>query len=290
MLKSLFLSLLLMLPVPALACGGAEACEVEGGVYHIALPDGPIRGAVVFLHGYGGRGERVVANKGLMRQFTERGYALIAPTALPRVPGSPNSWNSQMQVSRRDDIAFIRVALADATARFGLPAGAMVSGFSGGGMMVWRLACSAPDSFAAYAPIAGLMWRPLPATCDGPVQLFHVHGWSDPVVPIEGRSVAGGRITQGDLFVGLNLLRDASACIKDDPDSYDVQGMYLIRRWTSCAPGGDLSFALHPGGHAIPKGWAGLALNWLEALPGPASPAPAKAEACLQENAAVDTC
>lgn len=286
MLRALMLALLLgVAPVSAAACGGQTACPVEDGIYHIALPEGPASGTVVFLHGYGGRGERVVANAGLIAQFTDRGYALIAPTALPRIAGRPNSWNSLMTAARRDDIAYIRAVLADATARFGLPVQALVSGFSGGGMMVWRLACNAPESFAAYAPIAGLMWRPLPETCDGPVRLLHVHGWADPVVPLEGRTVGGGWLTQGDLFVGLNLLRDASACVRDDPDSYDAQGTYLIRRWTDCAPGGDLSFALHPGGHSIPKGWAALALDWYEALP----PLDRDA-ACLQAQPATDTC
>ena len=70
--------------------------------------------------------------------------------------------------------------------------------------------------------------------------------------------------SRSDLFRGLDILRDAMACAKDDPDAYDQSGAYLIRRWTSCAPGAGLEMALHPGGHAIPSGWSRLALDWFE--------------------------
>ena len=110
------------------------------------------------------------------------------------------------------------------------------------------------------------MWRPLPDACAGPVRLHHTHGWSDPVVPIEGRSVAGGRITQGDLFRGLDLMRRANGCARDDPDEYGATGKYLIRRWTDCAQGSALEMALHPGGHRTPMGWSALALDWFEGL------------------------
>lgn len=268
----------------AAACGPGSACEIEGGVYHLALPEGPALGVVVFLHGYGGDGARVVINAGLMRAFTEAGLAVIAPTALPRREGTPNSWNATASPVRRDDIAFIRAAAADAARRFGLPGPPLLAaGFSGGGMMVWRIACDAPEAFSAYAPVAGLLWRPLPAECAGPVRMLHVHGWSDPVVPIEGRTVGGGLLTQGDLFAGLATMRRASDCAADAPDAYEIRDAYLIRRWTRCAPGAGLALAVHPGGHAIPKGWAALVLDWL----GPPSRA---LDACLRSPSDGDTC
>lgn len=106
-----------------------------------------------------------------------------------------------------------------------------------------------------------------PPPAPRPVRMLHVHGWADPVAPLEGRSVADGRITQGDLFAGLDLMRAALGCVRDDPDGFGARDIYLIRRWTDCAPGAELEFALHPGGHRIPPGWADLALDWFEACP-----------------------
>lgn len=254
----------------AAACPGAgDACGTPQGGYHAILPSNSGAGMVLFLHGYGGTGAGVVANTAFVASITSRGYAVIAPQGMPRRPGDTGgSWNAFADPDRRDDVAFLREVLDDAAARFGLNRGrVLAAGFSGGGMMVWRVACDAPGDAAAYAPIAGLLWRPLPATCAGPVRLFHTHGWSDPVVPIEGRSVAGGRITQGDLFEGLKLLRGANRCARDNPDAYDVLGQYQRRIWSDCAPGASLVLAVHPGGHRIPVGWAAMALDWFESMP-----------------------
>ena len=248
-------------------CGGPDApCEIEGGLYHFSPAGAPDAPAVIFLHGWGGTGRGVIRNRGLANRLRDRGYALIAPQGMPRWEGDEGGgWSSVPGRERRDDVAFLAAVAGDAAARHGVDRRRIVlAGFSGGGMMTWRTACEAPDSFAAYAPVAGLLWRPLPESCAGPFRMLHTHGWSDVVVPIEGRSVAGGQITQGDLFRGLDLLRAALGCVKDDPDAYAERDAYLIRRWTDCAEGGELEMALHPGGHGVPRGWDALALDWYE--------------------------
>lgn len=260
---------------PAAACDApATACPVAGawgmGEYRLALAEGRAGPAVIFLHGWGGRADATIANAGLVEGLRARGFAVIAPQGMPRAPGDTGgAWNAVAASDRRDDVAFLRAVADDAAARAGLNRGRMLlAGFSGGGMMAWRVACDAPDSFSGYAPIAGLLWRPLPMACTGPVRLLHVHGWADEVVPIEGRAVAGGRIVQGDLFAGLALLRAANGCRSDAPDAYRAEGPFLIRRWRGCAPGAALDFALFPGGHRVPEGWAALALGWFEAFGG----------------------
>ncbi|MEO1686700.1 MAG: CocE/NonD family hydrolase [Pseudomonadota bacterium] len=272
---ALTLALAGLAPRPAAACDTPQTpCEIEGdwgsGVYHLATPDGPgPHPTVFFLHGYGGRAERTMANDGIRMSLLNRGYAVVTPQGMPRREGdSGGSWNAFAWEERRDDVAFLAAVAEDAAARAPLDRARMLaSGFSGGGMMVWRVACDAPRTFAAYAPIAGLLWRPLPDACAGQVKMLHIHGWTDPVVPLEGRSVAGGRITQGDVFRGLDLLRDANACVKDDPDEYAQAGpenAFWLRRWTDCAPGSALEFALFHGGHRIPQGWSALTLDWFE--------------------------
>jgi len=275
-LRTGFLALLLAAalssPARANGCEPASPCEIElpNGVYYAALPEGPgPRPALVFLHGYGGTGAATIRDKELVREVTGRGYAFLAPTGQPRSGGrSGATWNSRAQVGNgeRDDVAFLASVFDDAAERLGVDRSRiLLSGFSSGGMMVWRAVCDAPESAAAYAPIAGLMWRPLPETCAGPAKLLHVHGWADTVVPMEGRTVGSG-ITQGDLFVGLNLLRDAFGCASDQPDEAWLRDAFWRRAWTNCAPGARLEFALHPGGHSIPKGWTDLALDWFEAM------------------------
>lgn len=260
---------------PAAAeCGTGDApCAVGGafgdGAYHVLTPpgDGPFPGAMV-LHGYGGQAAVVMRTPVMVEALLARGYAVIAPQGAARREGDKGgAWNAFGAEERRDDVAFLNAVAADAASRFRIDRGRMMlAGFSGGGMMTWRVACAAPASFAAYAPIAGLLWRPLPESCAGPVRLFHIHGWSDPVVPLEGRAVAGGRVVQGDLFRGLDLLRETNGCEGDDPDGFLVEGPFMIRRWTDCAPGSALEFALHHGGHLAPAGWGDLVADWFEAL------------------------
>ncbi|MGI9411996.1 MAG: alpha/beta hydrolase family esterase [Hyphomicrobiaceae bacterium] len=262
---------LLGLALPAVSfaqdCGGAVACKIDSGIYHAELPDGLTpHTAIVFLHGWGGSGAGQMKSRGLIDAFRKRGYAVIAPTGQPRGQGrSGYRWNAFVSQDLRDDVTFLRAVADDAARRFGLKRRRMVlGGFSGGGMMTWRMACDAPNSFAAFVPIAGLLWRPLPQSCSGPVRLLHTHGWIDPVVPIEGRAVGGGKLKQGDLFKGLDLLRQANGCRKTDPDSFQIQGPFWHRVWSTCRNGAALEFVLHSGGHSIPTGWSHMALDWLE--------------------------
>ncbi len=270
MFARFLLPLLLLFAPPVLACGEApEPCLAAGGEYLVHVPDAPgPHPALIFLHGYGGTGEGVMGQAAMVETALARGFAVIAPQGMPRREGEKGgAWNSFAAPGRRDDVAFLGGVAEDAAARFGLDrAHVLLAGFSGGGMMTWRVACDAPGAFAAFAPVAGLLWRPLPERCAGPFAMLHVHGWSDPVVPLEGRTVGSGQVTQGDLFAGLALLRATLGCARDAPDAFDRKDDFQIRSWTSCAPGARLDFALWPGGHAAPAGWAALALDWFEAL------------------------
>lgn len=267
-----FLAILAPTALAAQDCGGEAACDLDDGVYHIETPDEGQAGAgpypaVMFLHGWGGSGQGQMKNRGLIRGMLARGYAVIAPTGQPRGQGRRGArWNSYLSPDLRDDAAFLLEVAEDAAERFGVDRERiLLAGFSGGGMMTWRVACDAPESFAAYAPVAGLLWRPLPEDCAGPVRMLHTHGWVDPVVPIEGRTVGGGVLTQADLFAGLDLIRRANGCARDDPDDYPMGERFWRRVWTDCAPGSALEFALHAGGHATPSGWSAMALDWFEA-------------------------
>lgn len=256
------------------ACGqDGPACQIDGGTYRIALPDPSTASApaIMFLHGAGGTGQGILRMQGTVDALTARGYAVIAPDGLPWGGGRGGGiWNFLPGLERedpRDETAFLADVAADAADRYDLDADRMVlAGFSAGGFMVNYLACDTPDAFAAYAPVSGGFWRPHPATCDGPVRLFHTHGWRDSTVPLEGRPLRGGQWVQGDIFEGLTIWRDANGCDWADPDSYSETGQFMRRRW-DCGPGSALELAIFPGGHGVPEGWADMMLDWFEALP-----------------------
>ncbi|PWJ13786.1 alpha/beta hydrolase family esterase [Jannaschia seohaensis] len=262
----------LLLAAPAAAqegCGGAAACEIQSGSYHIALPeaDAPLP-AMVFLHGFGGSGAGTMRQRGMIETVLSRGYAFLAPNGQPRAGRDGLRWDFRAApgVASRDEDAFLRAVVADA-ARHGVdPDRVILAGFSNGAFQVTYLACRDPEGFAAFAPVAGGFWRPHPESCAAPVRLFQTHGWRDSTVPLEGRPLRGGAAVQGDIFAGLALWRRANGCAWDDPDRYAETGQFQRRIW-DCAPGSALEMALFPGRHGVPEGWAEMVLDWFEALP-----------------------
>jgi polyhydroxybutyrate depolymerase len=192
-----------------------------------------------------------------------RGYAVIAPDGQTRETGQGRSWDFHPdRPATRDETAFLIAVADDAAARFGLDREAMLlAGFSIGGSMTSYVACQAPDAFAAYAPVAGSFWRPHPDACAGPVRLLHTHGRADRTVPLDGREISPG-FRQGNVFEAMELWRLTNGC-SPDPRT-EPAGIYTVQRWTDCPPGADLRFALHEGGHSIPKGWARMAVDWFE--------------------------
>ncbi|WP_299964342.1 alpha/beta fold hydrolase [uncultured Roseobacter sp.] len=269
-------ALCLTLPTGALAnCGASEdACEVAGGSYHARLPEGPIKGAILYLHGFGGSGEGALRSRGWSRTALARGYAVIAPDGLPIAEGRGRGWSFiPGRPERRDETVFLQAVRDDAAARFGFEPGAVIlAGFSVGGSMTSYMACRAPQSFTAYAPVAGGFWRPHPTSCAGPVRLLHTHGWSDSTVPLEGRVLRGQdardpeALMQGDIPYTLAMWREVNGCYQLRADRFVTQGAFLRRAWDRCADDTALEFALFPGGHVVPEGWADMMLDWYEGL------------------------
>jgi polyhydroxybutyrate depolymerase len=256
---------------PALAgCGDDPGpCEIEGGSYELALPDGGIASppVVMFLHGAGGTGAKAMKNKRLMNALLSRGYAVVAPTGSRKFRNSPGFvWNFFPDWDGRDETQFLKDVADDAAKRFDLDRDrVLLAGFSAGAFMVTYLACDAPDAFAAYAPVSGGFWRPQPEMCIGPVRLFQTHGWSDKTVPLEGRVLGNGRFEQGDIFAGLELWRATNECDGQNPKSTSKTGDFMRRKWSDCADGSALEMALFSGGHKVPAGWSDMVLDWFEA-------------------------
>lgn len=267
------LAAMFLIAGPSLAqgCGSdGRPCRIASGEYHLALPDGWTGGpGVMHLHGFGGSGRKVIRNAGFVTQFTSRGYAVIAPTALPYREGKPNDWSVRDgDTYPRDDFDFLRNELDDAVARAGVDRGrVLLTGFSRGGSLVWDMACISPGFARAYAPVAGGFWLPMTEDCAGPVWMLHTHGFADRVVPLEGRGFyveeVGAVFTQADVWAGLRLWRRENGCI-DAPSALEIAEGLWRRRW-SCEDGG-LELVLHEGGHGAPPGWAGIALDWFERL------------------------
>ena len=218
---------------------------------------------IVHFHGYGSSGAAALGNAQVVEAATARGYVFVALNGTPG-PLAPqrNDWSVRDGTPPwRDEGAFARAVLDDLAQRYAVDRKrVLMTGFSRGGSMVWDIACHDPAGIAAFAPASGAFWRPLPEGCSGPVKLLHHHGWSDRVVPIEGRQIPGLPIRQGDVFAGMQILREAAGLADDVPQSFAVEGDTLCRIWMDEA----LRLCLHPGGHSPPPGWMDQVLDWFE--------------------------
>lgn len=266
----LFLVAVLEEPTIARACGPETDCPVAGGVYRVRPPAGwdghTALATVVFFHGWQDSAAAVMVDEALGGALSERGVLLVVPNGqngdwnfpgLAVAPGTPP----------RDELAFIDRVLADVGARFPVDRARLwVTGFSIGASMVWYAACLRGRTFAAYAPIAGALWLPMPGSCPGgPVNLSHIHGLTDPVVPLEGRPTEPPYV-QGDVFAAMALLRQTDGC-DSAPTRFEADGPLMCRVWEGCASGRKLRLCLHPFGHELRPDWIVDAWNWVQALP-----------------------
>lgn len=245
------------LPKPGDPCPTAAGCSVASGSYRIVLPPqaaaGRPVGAILYFHGYQGSAAEVIADPGLLAVARRLGVALIAPDGAGRTwsyPGSP--------ARNRDEFAFVGQVLDDVVARFPVdPGRILASGFSQGGSMVWYLACRMPTRFAAFAPIAGAFWEPLPQRCEGPrPPLVHVHGTSDKTVPLAGRALRSGA-RQGDVFKSFAIL-EPGGCTAGWAGAVRTDitvGELSCRVAVGCDGPARLELCLHAGGHEADPAW-----------------------------------
>lgn len=257
-------------------CPAEQGCRVASGRYRIVLPAqvvgaAPV-GAIMFFHGYQGSAEEVIADPGLAAVARRLGVALIAPDGAGRswsYPGSP--------ARHRDEFAFIGQVLDDVAARFPVdPSRILASGFSQGGSMVWYLACRMPRRFAAFAPIAGAFWEPLPDSCAGPrPPLIHVHGTSDATVPLAGRRLRQGA-QQGDVFKSLEVFAPGgcTAGWAEAARAATATEGLTCRVATGCSSAARLELCLHAGGHVADAAWVEQA--WHLMMPAASAAPPSK--------------
>lgn len=140
---------------------------------------------VIVFHGAGMTARIMRAVTGLDAVSDKHKFVVAYPDGTGFVP----TWNSggiPFVVNKADDVAFARDLLADlkdvATVD---PKRVYAAGFSNGGMMSYKLANEASDTFAAICAVGGTMTYDDP-TPKHPVPVMHFHGTEDVFVPHVG--------------------------------------------------------------------------------------------------------
>jgi polyhydroxybutyrate depolymerase len=150
-----------------------------------SLPKGTRVPLVVVLHGGFGVADGAAKQTGFDAQAERGKFLVVYPQGILR------SWNAGIccgpaMKNNVDDVRFITTLLDRLEADYRIDTRRVyATGISNGGMMAYRLACEAPDRFAAIAPVAATL------TISGcrppqPVSLLHIHGMEDGNVPFAG--------------------------------------------------------------------------------------------------------
>ena len=148
---------------------------------------------VVFLHGMGATATWADDETGWSWLAAREGFALAIPQALPPKPEQPPKFLTNpprwQDSTGTEDLAFLAAVMDAAAARAGAdPRRVLVSGFSNGAAMAFRLAAELAERIAAVAPVAGHCALPDPRPTR-PVPTLYVVGSADPLIPLRGGEV-----------------------------------------------------------------------------------------------------
>jgi polyhydroxybutyrate depolymerase len=207
---------------------------------------------LIALHGSGEGATGMRRNTGLDATADADGFVVAYPDGIDR------GWSGGSE-----DVAFIDALIDRLDAYLVLDLDRVyVTGFSAGGMMGHRLACSLTHRLAGAALVAATLPYELAAECRKPfaarLSVMVVLGTGDPLVPFEGDSVEGpGALLSAAETMGIWANRDrcdlspSVTVVSTDP-TYGI----VTRReaYPDCAQGVEVElYAMEGAGHFWPS-------------------------------------
>ncbi len=226
-------------------------------VLHVPSSYDPGQGAmlVVNYHGFSSNAAEQVLLTGMNATADAKGFIVAYPDGL----GS--GWNagtccSELQPPGVDDVQFTKDLLALLETEYCVdPKRVFATGFSNGGFMSHMLGCDMADTFAAIAPVSGVLGIPT-ASCNPsrPIPVLDIHGTADPVVPYDGgpalKLLPPIQFASVDATVGF--WRATNRCLSPAVVDYE-NGDATCLRWGDCDGGVDVELCTLLGdGHQWP--------------------------------------
>lgn len=205
---------------------------------------------VLTFHGYSWTSQIMKDNTHMNVEADKAGFILVFPQGVD----TPPSWNAGVgaygPTGDADDIQFTRDLISSLEKNYCVDAHRIyIDGFSLGGGMAYRLACTLGDQLAAVATVSGAYY-PLPEGCHParPLPILEIHGAADQLAPYNGNTATRMAAVQ-DYLDGW-LQRDSCT---GSPQTFFQKGDVSAIRWTHCAPGTIVEhYRISDGGHTWP--------------------------------------
>jgi polyhydroxybutyrate depolymerase len=236
-----------------------RALEVEGQAYHYELhipealdPLEPVP-LLLVLHRLFESGQAMAYMTSFNLIADREGFIVAYPNALG---GSWDTFGGDFH----DDTRFVLAVIEQVAAAHPIDRDRIyVTGASNGGFMAHVLACTAPETFAAVAPVKGLLPAAIAReTAMGPpMPILIIHGTKDGLVPYDATSVLGNETLGVDAGAAYWAARngcDPTPMVEqlEDRDPRDRTRVTVERYGGGDAP--VVLYRVEGGGHTWPGG------------------------------------
>lgn len=251
---------------------GSPDPRLAGRPYDVHVPRGydatKPTALVLAFHGYGDGDNGPLLEKyfKLTRVSDAANFLYVTPNGSKDSAGE-QFWNGtdaccDFDKKGTDDVGYIRALVGDVAKRFALDAKRVYAvGLSGGAFFVHRLACEAPDLFAAVISVSGATYADA-AKCQPKegISVVELHGDQDDVVVFGGGTLESGsskvKYPSAKETVAQWAQRDgcSGSLVAGGADVDLVTSLpgaeTLIERYAGCAKGAVELWTVKGGGHA----------------------------------------
>lgn len=205
---------------------------------------------LLLYHGYNWTSQIMEHNSLADTESDKIGYVLVYPQGVD----SPPSWNAGTGVygptGDADDVQFTRDMLSYFEKNYCVDVHHVyVAGFSLGGGMAYRIACTLTNQIAAVATVSGAYY-PIPGGCQPsrPLPVIEIHGQADNEAPYNGNP----SLDMASVHDYLNGWLTRDQCTSQS-DVFFQKGDVTGTEWTHCAANVSVvHYAISDNGHTWP--------------------------------------
>ncbi len=220
-------------------------------IVHLAPSYGHIPQALVItFHGYQNTALRTAQRTNFGTEADKAGFILVFPQGID----NPPTWNAGIgaygPTGDTNDVQFTRDLITFFEHNYCIDTHRIyVTGYSLGGGMAYRIACTLSNQIAAFATVAGAFYR-IPGGCNPSraIPLLEIHGQSDQFAPYDGNSYMGMASVQ----TYLNFWLTHDQCKSTSKVIFEKADVTALE-WSQCAHDTVIQhYRISDGGHVWP--------------------------------------